>query len=342
MKSNYAPWEIKPELFPIKGEIKDQLEFLINFAVLAPSGHNSQPWIFKVSKKDIEIHINTSRSLEKSDPKKRQLLIGIGCSLENLIVAADYFGFKFHINYFPEKSNKNFVVQIKFDSLIQKKEDPCHLIFSINKRATNRNPYENKPIPQEVVDLLKKISSQDQEIQIINDIKKREEIADIVLKAEMEIMDRGYFRKELSEYVKSNYTNSKVGMPGFTQGIPGPLSFLANKLIKKINFSKKNYKKTNNLLKNQTPAFLVILSHSDTDIDKIKSGQILERIWLILEKNNFNLSPLAAPTQIDIYCQEIQRLINTNHKPQIVTRIGFSFKEVRHTPRLSAKEVIIK
>ncbi|MBI3589397.1 MAG: hypothetical protein HY093_03230 [Candidatus Liptonbacteria bacterium] len=45
MKENYAPWEIDVEAFPKKGSLDDQLKFLLGFAILAPSTHNSQPHI---------------------------------------------------------------------------------------------------------------------------------------------------------------------------------------------------------------------------------------------------------------------------------------------------------
>jgi len=44
MKANYAAWGIDVNSFPQDGGIEDQLRFLIGFAILAPSGHNSQPW----------------------------------------------------------------------------------------------------------------------------------------------------------------------------------------------------------------------------------------------------------------------------------------------------------
>ena len=52
---NYRAWQVKPEDFPISGSLTEQLKFLLNFAVLAPSTHNSQPWNFKIAKNQIII-----------------------------------------------------------------------------------------------------------------------------------------------------------------------------------------------------------------------------------------------------------------------------------------------
>ena len=48
MKESLAVWNIKPERFPKKGTWKNKLKFLVRYGILAPSGHNSQPWKFMI------------------------------------------------------------------------------------------------------------------------------------------------------------------------------------------------------------------------------------------------------------------------------------------------------
>ena len=42
-------WNVSEEAFPIQGGPEEKLRFLLNYAVLAPSGHNTQPWLFRLS-----------------------------------------------------------------------------------------------------------------------------------------------------------------------------------------------------------------------------------------------------------------------------------------------------
>ena len=42
------PWDVREADFPTTGPPAEQLRFLLHYAVLAPSGHNSQPWLFKI------------------------------------------------------------------------------------------------------------------------------------------------------------------------------------------------------------------------------------------------------------------------------------------------------
>ena len=49
------PWKISEGDFPRSGDAEEKLRFLLNYAVLAPSGHNTQPWLFKVRNGEVEL-----------------------------------------------------------------------------------------------------------------------------------------------------------------------------------------------------------------------------------------------------------------------------------------------
>jgi len=68
VRENYAPWGIDVNAFPEKGKLDDQLKFLLGFAILAPSGHNSQPWRFRVEGKKIWICNNPESDQSPYNP----------------------------------------------------------------------------------------------------------------------------------------------------------------------------------------------------------------------------------------------------------------------------------
>src|SRR5258708_54578 len=61
---------------------------LVRAAILAARPHNTQPWLFKITNSSIELHIDTQRNVGALDPYLREEHIGIGCGLENLMLAA--------------------------------------------------------------------------------------------------------------------------------------------------------------------------------------------------------------------------------------------------------------
>ncbi len=99
IKQNYKAWDINYKDFPENNSIEEQLKFLIGFAVLAPSSHNSQPWKFEVCENKVSLSANMDRSLAVGDAKNRFLYLSLGCALENLLIAAEYFGFEYKIIY---------------------------------------------------------------------------------------------------------------------------------------------------------------------------------------------------------------------------------------------------
>jgi nitroreductase len=91
---------------------------IIRYATMAPSGHNTQPWLFSINKNRMTIIPDYSRRLPVVDPDDHALFISLGCALENLIIAAQHFGFQSSITYDlnEEKSEAIHVVLKSSDS----------------------------------------------------------------------------------------------------------------------------------------------------------------------------------------------------------------------------------
>ena len=67
---------------PIKGLEKDEMEILY-LASLAPSGHNSQPWVVRILEpKHWVIGSEKKRWLPAVDPENRELSLGLVLSLK--------------------------------------------------------------------------------------------------------------------------------------------------------------------------------------------------------------------------------------------------------------------
>lgn len=71
-----------------------QMREIVRCATLAPSGHNTQPWHFRISGRVVEILPDSSRRTPVVDPDDHHLFVSLGCALENLVQAARAFGFE--------------------------------------------------------------------------------------------------------------------------------------------------------------------------------------------------------------------------------------------------------
>ena len=78
-----TPYQINERNFPIKGTSIEKLKFLLRYAILAPSSHNTQPWKFSISEDKIKVFADKNRWLKVADPDQRELYISTGCAIEN-------------------------------------------------------------------------------------------------------------------------------------------------------------------------------------------------------------------------------------------------------------------
>jgi nitroreductase len=65
---------------------------LVAAGVLAASPHNSQPWLFHVRGETIDLTLDERRTLGPVDPFARQMWLGAGCAVENMVAAGAGIG----------------------------------------------------------------------------------------------------------------------------------------------------------------------------------------------------------------------------------------------------------
>src|ERR1051326_1539782 len=75
---------------------------LVRAAILAANPHNSQPWLFHVTQTQIDLFADRRRNLGTVDPFLREMHIGLGCALENLLLAAAANGYSTQVTFLPD------------------------------------------------------------------------------------------------------------------------------------------------------------------------------------------------------------------------------------------------
>jgi len=125
---------------------------LVAAAILASNPHNSQPWLFRVGERHVELFADPSRHLGTIDPFRREMHLGLGCALENIAVAARGLGYRPHVALRPDPTRDTLVARV--DVTDGAPEAGAHF-RAIPERHTNRAAYDRaRPLPRATLEAL--------------------------------------------------------------------------------------------------------------------------------------------------------------------------------------------
>jgi hypothetical protein len=95
--------QVKAMDWPADGSADDKLLFLLNYAVLAPSILNAEPWRFELGGGSVTLSEDRTRRLGAVDPDGREAMISCGAALFNLRAAARSFGAELEVELRQEE-----------------------------------------------------------------------------------------------------------------------------------------------------------------------------------------------------------------------------------------------
>jgi len=321
---------INPKKFYSLKNNRDRIKFLLQYAILAPSTHNSQPWLFKIHDSYCEIFKDESKYLIEADSKGRNLYISLGCCVENIIVAAKYFEVFKEIIIEPitHLKNKTLVVTIRFKNLskVNNKNVIYQELFdAISRRATNRGLFKNIKIPASIIYNINKIKhSKDLNNHIIVDKKNIIDIAEITKNAIGELYSKKRFREELSSWIYPDYKNRKEGISTKSLRIPFFLSIFFSQILKLFNISNSisylNYKSIASL-----SSICIISSSKDSETIWLEVGRFAQRILLHTTTVNIDTYISVAAIDVNFYANKIKKILHTDKTPHFLIGLGYGY-----------------
>src|ERR1700694_2655089 len=119
---------------------------LIRAAILATNPHNTQPWRFQVSPSSLDLYADPSRNIGAMDPYRREQQIGLGCALENLLIAGQARGYEPRLALVPDSGDAELIAHVELGTGAATN---LALYASIPKRHTHRAPFDtSQTLPQ--------------------------------------------------------------------------------------------------------------------------------------------------------------------------------------------------
>lgn len=334
------PWAIALDEFPLTGTPAEKFRAALRFAVLAPSSHNSQPWLFRMSGDALELLADRARALPVVDPDDRELTISCGAVLKFLRVTLAHFGEGAQVTLLPDPDEPDLLARVALTGPIVP-ADLDHVLFSaIPRRRTNRLPFDAEPVPEVVLGRARTRAEKEQVwLQTLTDESDRAALADLIAEGDrLQLSDR-HFRRELAAWVHGNRSASRDGMPGFALGVGDLVAEVGPLVIRTFDIGGGRAARDRQLALG-SPALAVLWTEEDTPRAWLQAGQGLAGALLSLETDGISASYLNQPIEVAELRDRVRALLGRAGAPQLILRLGRG-RSVRPTPRRPAEEVLL-
>ena len=311
------------------------LLFLIEQAVKAPSGHNTQPWIFRISETEIDICPDYSRALPVVDPDNRELFVSLGCAAENLCIAASHMGYRTTVTVAEDGT-----ICIRLDR--QSDVTPSPFFAQIALRQTNRRVYDGRTIPAADIDQLRAVEVAPS---VHVHFYKRgtpafNAIAELIYRGNSLQMQDDAFKAELRSWMRYNKKHRDAQHDGLSYdvfGAPNLPRFISENVIAgALNERSQN---RGDRKKIALASHLILLTSRNNLVEQwVALGRTLERLLLTSTEMGLAHAYLNPPNELSELAHELADTLDLpGEYPTILLRIGYA-KRMPHSVRISAEQ----
>ncbi len=341
----YEPWN-----FP--GEYEDERLLLVHAALLASSPHNTQPWLFVLEGQQIDLYADDTRSLEAMDPLQREMYIGLGCALENLLIAASTQGLDPVLTYFPDGDDGP-VARVELGSG-DAVEDP--LFDVISSRRTNRGKFAEFLLPKGFVDDVTDLISDEHEVFLatVEDKALMKRLIDDTTDATQAIVDDDDMINASHEWFRPQQEDIDEHRDGLTYNSTSmgtAMRFLAKstapidaKTFGKYWVRSQGEMKASAIMLLSTPE----LSNREQNL---RCGRAYQRIALWVNSHNMGIQPINQVAerrdrefQDDLqpdFADRLRAFNGATDHVQMLFRVGYPYDEEFESPRKPVDWVVM-
>ena len=314
---------------------------LIEAAIRAPSGHNSQPWQFGLGDGRITIEPDFSRRLPAVDPDNRELFISLGCAVENLCLAAAHFGYAAQTNV-----HETGAIETALHRQPENRRQPENeaLYAQIPRRQTNRAACNGKTIPPAELDnILTAMPSNGVSLHAFaRGTPEFAALAQAVLAGNRAQMHDPAFKAELLSWIRFNRRHSEStrdGLSNAVMGAPNLPAWISRPIIQTMLNERRQNRSDRE--KAAAASHLLLIASSGDDIGAwVQTGRVLQRTLLALTQHGIAHAYLNQPCEVPAQRAVLSQLpaLEGAH-PQILLRLGYA-DAVPYSLRRAVEEVV--
>lgn len=311
---------------------------IASYASKAPSGHNTQPWKFHITDSTITVLPNLDVALPVVDRNNRELFISLGCAIENLCIAASYFGYTTHI---IECSIEAIILELTKNALTI--EDS--LFHQIEKRQTNRNIYNGNKISDGILQQLQSIPKENGIQFYFTEINTpfANTITQYIMKGnEIQMADIA-FKNELLSWMRFNKKQVEATHNGLSYLVFGnpPLPRILARPIVSLFLKPNAQNKSDRKKIDSSSHFVVCATQRDTIEEWINLGRTLQRFLLKVTEIGISYAFLNQPCEVAALAFDLREKLPVNKEhPTLIMRIGYA-KQIPYSPRKKIETLLV-
>ncbi|MCX6399177.1 MAG: hypothetical protein NTX33_04495 [Propionibacteriales bacterium] len=310
------------------------IERLVALASLAPSVHNTQPWLWQYDDDLLTLHADHRRRLVSEDRCGRNLTISCGAALHHLQFAADALGWETTVRHLPVPTDLSELAHVVVERHHLNPVDPADIDL-LRDRCTDRRRFTAWPVPGDRLDALCRAATPwGVEACAVTDTASRFRLELLVNQAltSLEFDERS--QSEQARWIDR----------GNAEGIPREL--LPNEsdpLRARSRFQPGMLEDTRLAL--QGGDRVIALGTATDDVgDWLRTGEALSAAWLEAVRQGLSVVPLTLPVEIDRVRDEITHdVLGGTFRPHILLRVGWQAmgrRELPRTPRRPLPDVL--
>ena len=338
---------------------------LVRAAILAASPHNTQPWLFRVTASRIELSLDTMRNVGALDPYLREAHIGMGCALENLMLAAAANGYAATATLFagtlgliPAQPKPELVGRI---DLAPGKAQEDELFAAIPRRHTNRSPYDpKKPLPPDLVEALPRLASGETQVKVFlfADEAQRKKIVELSAAANAEIYSDPAVKRDNDSWVQTKWSAVQKYKDGLTMdafGLP-PVTTASAKMmpegvIRRV-VARAQIEGYSKLISSAPLIGMIALRDRYDREQNLRAGRIWQRAHLLATARGVAGRPCNEAVEIVDHERALGReprrlamlaeiIGDAAWQPTFIFYLGYPTLPAKASPRRPASEVVI-
>ncbi len=327
--------------FPARASLADRLRWLLRYAIMAPSTHNTQPWRFRVRAHGVvEVHGDAGRTLGVIDKQRRQLVMSVGAALYNLRVALARYGHVACVDPFPDQRQPDLIARVDLGATAAPSRLDHDLFDAIPRRRTNRQPFKPLPVAARIFDELARVAREEGATLTRLHPRAKAPLAEVITLADRTQFADAAFRKELARWLVPSGSRRLDGIPfvkkEYGSSLPfGPMMVRSFDIGGRVAASERQ-------LATGSPVLVVLSTAGDTREDWLAAGQAMEAVLLRAVCFGLSASFLNQPLEIAAIRPRVAELAGDGGKPQLVLRMGYGPRVEKATPRRPLAEVLIE